>query len=274
VDARILGRLLQAGLIPEAYIPPKEVREARDLLRHRIDLGRDAARVKNRIHALIEKSWAGKGELDELSDALGTKGREVIRTLELPPNQRFVLRGLLRQLEDLEDEIEMADAALAAAGSEREAVRRLMQIGGINYYSAQVILSEIGDVNRFPSHRKLASYAGLVPSERSSGGVVRRGHITKEGSSRLRWILVNVVDHVKRYNPKLAAAYSRIKERRGAKVARVAVARHLLRIVYYMLRDGRDYEFRERSLESRKLRTMERRARRHRKLSMGESPCV
>jgi len=103
-----------------------------------------------------------------------------------------------------------------------------MTIPGVGLYSALMIKAEIGDVSRFPDSERLCSYAGLVPSERSSGGRVRRGRITREGSRWLRWIMVEVAYSHIRHDTGFTRAYHRIAGRRGRKVAIVALARRLL----------------------------------------------
>ncbi|MEW5936329.1 MAG: IS110 family transposase, partial [Candidatus Thermoplasmatota archaeon] len=253
IDSRILAKLLQSDFLPRAYVPPKQIREMRELLRHRIWLGQNAAQVKNRVHALLSTNWVTQ----EFTDLFGKSGRQFLTRIELPELTREVLESLLRQLEAIEQEIEQIQATMARQAVWDEDVRRLMEITGIDFYSAQVIVNEIGDVGRFPSYRELASYAGLVPSVRNSGETVRHGHITKEGNRNLRWILVEAGIKAKENNPKLKKTYNRISRRRGKMIARVATARHLLRIIYYMLRDKTEYHNIDLPLYAEKIERME-----------------
>ena len=117
----------------------------------------------------------------------------------------------------------------------------LMTIPGISYYSALLIVSEIGDIDRFPNAKKLCSYAGLVPSVHASGGKIRYGSITKQGSKWLRWILVELSYHFIRGSERLKNLYTRVTKSHGKATARVAVAREMLKIIYYMLRDNRAF---------------------------------
>jgi len=239
IDSRILAKLLQADFVPKAHVPPKKIRQMRELIRYRIQLGRDAAQVKNRIHALLVKNWVSH----DFSDLFGKAGTRFLEELELPPNSKEVLESLLRHLKVVKEEIASVQKSLARLSVDDEQVERLMQINGIDFYSAQIIINEISDVNRFPSYRQMASYAGIVPTVRNSAETVRHGHITKEGNRNFRWILVEAAIKAKTHDPNLQKAYDRIKKRRGGQIARVAVARRLLRIIFYMLRDKTDYRY-------------------------------
>jgi len=112
----------------------------------------------------------------------------------------------------------------------------LTTIPGISYYSALLIKAEIGDVNRFPNKFKLVSYAGLCPSIKQSGNKEIKGHITKQGSRMLRWILIQCANVAIRHDDYLCSFYLRIKRRRGHNIAIVATARKMLVCIYYMLK--------------------------------------
>ena len=160
---------------------------------------------------------------------------EWLRSLNLESIQQY-----LRIIDSLNSEIEILSRELDRYSSDGD-VKLLMTIPGVGLYSAIMIKAEIGDVSRFPDAGHLCSYAGLVLSERSSGGRVRRGSITREGSRWLRWIMVEVAHVHRRYDTHFTRAYHRIAGRRGEKVATVALARRLLRCVYAMLRDRKPF---------------------------------
>jgi transposase len=123
-----------------------------------------------------------------------------------------------------------------------EEVKLLMTIPGIGYYSAVLMKSEIGDINRFPFGERFCSYAGLVPSTHASGNTVRHGGITKEGSRWLRWVMVEAAQtHVHKYDTAINRAYNRIVEKRGKKIATVAAARRLLMCSYSVLKNKKPY---------------------------------
>lgn len=139
---------------------------------------------------------------------------------------------------DFEREIDTATAEVDARAKADARVDVLTQIRGVGPYTAMLVIAEIGDVSRFPNARKLCAWAGLTPTVRSSDGKARLGHISKQGSRALRWALVEAAQHAPRDTGPLRDAFERIAERRGRKVAKVAVARKIATLCYYGLRDG------------------------------------
>jgi transposase len=118
----------------------------------------------------------------------------------------------------------------------------LMTIPRVGYYSALLIKSEIGDVKRFSSAKRLCSYSGLVPSTYTSGNVSYHGHITKIGSKWLRWILIEAAIHVAKRPRPLRRFYYKVERKKGGQIAKVATARKLLEWIYHILRDGKSYQ--------------------------------
>jgi len=232
VDAKTLAHLLRTNLLPEAWIAPPDVREARRLARSRTALVRIRSRVKCQSHAIV----ADHGLHPPVSDMFGIGGRSWLEDVELPPASRSRILANLRLVDALGQEIETADRELRTAFRGDPRVHRLMAIPSIGFTSAAVVTAEVWDVSRFPAPEKLCSWAGLTPSERSSAESVRRGHISKQGSRWLRWILVEAAASGPR-DPELRAFSERIARRRGTKIARVALARRLLTLCFYALRD-------------------------------------
>ncbi|MFW6109088.1 MAG: IS110 family transposase [archaeon] len=147
----------------------------------------------------------------------------------------------LRVMEPLREEINMLNRELKSMARDDKDVKLLMTIPGIGYYIALLVKAEIGEISRFSSGNHLASYAGLVPSTHSSGGVTRHGRITKEGSRWLRWAMVEAALVHLRYDTPVTRFYRRVAERRGSKTARVAAARKLLTVCYSVLKNQRPY---------------------------------
>src|SRR5204862_8134856 len=114
----------------------------------------------------------------------------------------------------------------------------LCQFRGVGCYTALLIIAEVGDVNRFPTARHLCACAGLAPTVRSSDGKARLGHISHQGSPALRWALTEAAQKIPTGGGPLRAMFERIAKRRGSKIAKVAVARQILTLCYYGLRDG------------------------------------
>jgi transposase len=117
-----------------------------------------------------------------------------------------------------------------------------MTIPGMGYYSALLTKSEIGDVRRFRSAKQLCNYAGLVPSTYASGNTCFHGHITKQGSRWLRWILVEAAIHAVKRPGVLRRFYFKIERKKGGQIAKVATARKLLEWIYHILKDGESYQ--------------------------------
>ncbi len=233
IDATTLAELLRLEGIAKAYIPPREVRDSRELLRYRASLVSVRVGLKNKIHAVLTKN----GIECTFSDVLGKASQQWLRTLTLRPCYRQELDGYLRLGEILAVLIGEITANIKAVVAENAQAQLLMSIPGISYYSALLILSEIGEHNRFPDAKRLCSYAGLVPSIYSSGSKSYHGRITKQGSRWLRWILVEASTHAANGDAQLQNLYRRVSRRRGRSTARVAVARKILTVIYAMLKN-------------------------------------
>jgi transposase len=234
VDAATLAQLLRAGLLPEAYIAPRELRDVRELLRHRVTLVAMRSAIKNRVHAILAKH----GVTHQHADLFGKAGRQFLAEVELREAPRERLASLLALVEDFDREIDAAGREVDRQAKADGRVALLCQIHGIGRYTAMLIIAEIGDVRRFPTARHLCAWAGLTPTVRSSDGKARLGNISRQGSSILRWAVVEAATHVATRGGPLRQRFERIAKRRGRKVARVAVARQIPTLCYYGLRDG------------------------------------
>ena len=237
VDAERLALLLRGDLLPMVWIPPTALREARELIRHRIQLSSLRGIIRNRLHAMLArrnlrptgKSWltqSGQRELQRLP--LG----------DVPSQIREDCGTLLPMLDA---QIRRLDAALIERWGQDPRVRRLTTIPGIGPFIAILLVLELGDIQRFPSAKRLASYIGLVPRVRGSAGRVRAGHITKEGNRLLRWGLVLAATQAVRRPGPLRTWFHAVKKRRGRQVARVALARRLAEIVFHVWKDESEY---------------------------------
>ena len=145
---------------------------------------------------------------------------------------------LLRLITDFDREIDALAKEIDRLAKHDPRVEVLTQIRGIGRYIAMLIIAEVGDVSRFASTRHLCAWAGLTPTVHSSDGKARLGHISRLGSSALRWALVEAAQHATRGGGPLRETFERIAKRRGRQVAKVAIARKLLTLCYYGLRDG------------------------------------
>ena len=234
VDARTLAQLLRADLLPEAYVAPRELRDLRDLLRQRVVLTQMRTALKNRVHALIARQGIQRAH----ADLFGAGGRRFLDELELRPDPRARLETLLRLIADFDREIDALAHEIDRRAKHDPRVDVLRQIYGVGRYLGMLIVAEIGAIERFPSARHLCAWAGLTPTVRSSDARARLGHISHQGSAALRWALVEAAQKACQGGGPLRQDFERIAKRRGRKIAKVAVARKLLTLCYYGLRDG------------------------------------
>lgn len=240
IDSRILAQLLKADFLPTAYITNPKTRDEREWLRHRIFLVQIQTRIKMRIHCLIDKY----NIRHDYSDLFSKDGIRFLESLVLPEKTKHCLMNLLETLAHLQKTLGQVGNEIHASAKEDEEAKRLESIPGIGYFSALLILREIGTVERFPSVKKLIAYSGLAPGLSSSGGKTYSRGITKEGNKYLRWILIQAASSIIRSKKdrRLMRLYTRIQHRRNSKIAKVALAKEILTIAYFMLRKKESYD--------------------------------
>ena len=232
VDAAILAQLLRADLLPEAWIAPPPVRQLRALLRHRVALVRLRTRLRNRIHAIV----ADYGHDRPAGGYWTGPGRAWLAALPLPAVSRELIGDDLGLIDALQERIDRLDGEICQRARSDPRVKILTQLPGVGPFTALMILAEVGDIRRFASARQLASWAGLTPTVRGSDRVAHYGHISKEGSAWLRWVLCEAAQTAKR-SPQFAATFQRIAQRRGKKIATTAIARKLATRAWHLLAD-------------------------------------
>ena len=254
LDAKMLAYLLRGDLVATSYVPTRKNRERRTLIRHRASLLKMRVEVKNRIHAILDKH----DQPYDYSDLFGKEGLEWLRNLTLPSIDQQILRSNLQILQTLNSEIQNADVQIAKDAVDEEQAKLLMSMPGVDYYAAMILLSEIGDVKRFASPEKLASWVGLAPQVHQSGETSWTGHITRKGSKRARWILTQCAQSARQHDPRMREFYERIEQRHGSSKAVVAVARKMLTIMHVMLTRNEPYQGENRQLTEQKHKRLER----------------
>ena len=232
-DARDLADLLRLGRLAEAWIAPPETRELREMVRFRMRMSNLRTGLKAQVHAVMAKN----GILPCRNDMWGPGGSAQLDSLELPAayfNRIAVLRDLV---EVYDREIGFLDRDIHLALRDDAGYEAVQAIYGVGHVFAAVFVAEIGDVSRFDSPKALCSWAGLTPLHRESDTHVHRGRITKQGSRIVRWA---AIEAVARYHGGAAFRdrFEAIAKRRGKTKANVAIARRVLPLVYYGLRDG------------------------------------
>jgi len=242
IDSATLADLLRADLVYESYVPDKEHREFRQLVRARMDLVAMRTMNKNKIHAILAKYEFKDPECSVFSDR-GTQWLrdEMMQQHALSWVDKMQLESLLDFTSSLDKHIDTFTAKVASLAKEDPRVRLLMTMPGVDYLTALTVMSEIVDVRRFPTPWKLVAYAGLAPSQRDTGDTVRRGRITKQGSKWLRYAMCEAANTAIRRDERLREFYQRIEARRGLQKARIATAKEMLVIVWHMLTNNEPY---------------------------------
>jgi transposase len=245
LDARGLNRLQRRGTLPTVWIPPRELRDQRELPRSRMVFSRMRTRLKNRIHATLAKYALS---VEEVSDLFGRKGRELLQGVveKLPAQRRFATEGLLEQLEVVEQHIKLFERRIREVFEPADELALVMSLPGVGFILGTVILLEIGDVNRFASAERLASYAGTTPRVNASGGKIRYGQVRGDVNRYLKWAFMEAANVISLHHRRLAQRhvhrlYERVARRKGYQKAIGAVARHLAEATYWILKKREAY---------------------------------
>ncbi|MEY7852289.1 IS110 family transposase [Natrarchaeobius sp. A-rgal3] len=232
VDAKELARMVRLNSVPESYVPTDEIREARALVRGRQKLVENRTEYANKIHGLLSDHGITRNV-----KPLSVTGREFLAELSLPVPWDELLASYLELIETLTAEIKRLDAAIEERAGSLAETQLLMTIPGVSYYSALLIYAELGGIDRFDGAKEVVSYVGLNPVIRESGDSRFEGSISKRGSGRVRWILVQCAQTAVHTcdDEYLSRFYDRLAGKKGSQKAIVATARKLLVSMYHML---------------------------------------
>lgn len=239
IDSHILAQLLRADLIPLAYIPGKETRSYKEMIRQRVFLVRMRTRLKNRIHVLLDRLHIS---LPSVTDLFGKRGTDYLRKLSLPGVDGEILRENLQLLEAFNTLIKEAEREIDLLLRDNPLVKLLRTVPGLGSILAAVVALEIDRIERFARPSKLASYAGLVPSTYASGGKLCHGRLLPMSNKWLRWALVEAAWISIRTSPYCRAYFESHKRHKGPHTAAIALARRLSEIVWHVLMENRAYE--------------------------------
>ncbi len=231
-DANDLLDMLRLGVVPEAWIAPPQVRELRELVRYRAKLVMLRAGLKSQVQGVLTK----EGVIISRAALWSAKGRRLLEELDVAPSYRTRIDSLCRLIDAYDEEVTGLGQEIAHWLDDDLGYQAIMAIKGVGPVLGAVFIAEIGRIDRFSSPDKLCSWAGLTPRHRESDTKVMRGGITKQGSRLVRWAAIEAISRAR--DTTVAELYSRVQERRGTNVARVAAARKLLHLVYYGMRDG------------------------------------
>ena len=242
LDAKVLAEFLAMDMIPEAHRPTPRQRQHRALVRQRYYLRKRTTSVKNRIRRMLSDYNADFPELFTQE----TRHERKRIPAKISPADRFVLNQLWREIDFNLEQIEEVDKALRAFAEkaptpEAQARDILHAIPGVGVVTVEAFLSEVGDVRRFRSQKRVVAYAGLAPGQRESAGKTREMNITHRGSKLLRWALNQASWQLVRRDLHWRRIFEGIAKRRGKKKAIVAVSRRLLCMMVSMVQSGQAY---------------------------------
>lgn len=245
LDARGLNLLQRNNTLPTVWIPPAALRDLRDLPRTRMVATKERTGLKNRIHATLSKYAV---IVDGVSDIFGIRGRKILETKLglLPMHTQYATRALLAQLDATNHMIAGLEARMHETFDMSPELEQLMSLPGVGFILGTIILLETGDIKRFPSAEKYASYSGTAPRISSSGGHTRIGRLRFDVNRYLKWAYIEAanvicIQHKKHPERHVSKLYARIRAKRGHGKAIGAVARNLAEAAFWMMSKGEIY---------------------------------
>jgi transposase len=240
IDSNALATLLRGNFLARVHVPEKAARRRKDQLRQRLYWSRLRTRIRNRLHALLDRQQ--NLELPQCSDLFGAPGMGFLRRLELAEPDGGMLREDLALMELLNAQIKEQEKRIGGGNAGDEPTRRLLSVPGLGPILAAVIATEIDDINRFRDPEHLCAYAGLVPTTHSSGGRAHHGGLLPSCNKWLRWALIEGAWVSVGCSGYFGAFYRRQRQRgKAANTAITIVARRMCRIIFQLLTQHRDY---------------------------------
>ena len=236
-DARLLRTLLIENRFPRVWLPDVSNRDLRQLLWHRHRLVQMRTRVMNQLQALALNEGVRRKR-----GLWSQAGRAQLESFQLLPWATRRRKDLLELLDGLTPRIAALTAEVEKQAEQHPEAQRLMTHPGVGPLTALAYVLIIGSPERFRCGKQIGSYLGLIPSEESSARRQRLGHISKQGNALLRFLLIEAAQAATRSNPAWRREFLHLTMRRGRQIATVALARKLAVRMYWMWRNGWDYE--------------------------------
>lgn len=250
-DAMTHAFMLRKGITPLVHVPSKEIRDHKNILRHRFWLIRVQTMIKNRIHSIIDRNHQTP---PKLTDLFGSTGRAWVNGLRLREPDGKLLKSHLKLLDFIRSQAKETEKQVREVMKENPSVAILRSLPGVGPMMSALIALEVDTIDRFHSPGKFAAYCGLVPSTYSSGEKIAHGRMISRANRHLRYAFIESGWNAIRVSPYFSALYRRLKDRKGAGKAIGAVGRRLSEIAYACLKNERLYEerpYRFRSYEER-----------------------
>jgi transposase len=234
IDCWVLAELARLDLVPEIWLPDAAVRAERERARFRLHLVKHRCALKQRVHAILFQH----GLPNPSSDLFGAGGRCLLTRLQLGEPWASTLKASIELIDQLDEQIDECERQLRRLGADHRYVPPLTTLPGVAWVLGYTIASEIGDITRFASPRKLVGYTGLTPRVEQSGERDRRGPLRKNGPDYLRWALIEAAHTAgrdPRYRPIVERMRARHGRKRGSKIAAIDIARRLSEAIWHML---------------------------------------
>jgi transposase len=240
-DARTLADLTRSNLIARCYVPPRHVRELRELIIHRLKLVRISTMLKNKVHTILSHY----NYLTPLSDTFGPSGREWLSKQQFSELHSRVVTESLDLLNELLPRIQALEKTIVEKVHEHKYFRNLLTIPGIGPLNAAILISRVDTIDRFNRNvDKFVKYAGLAINTRSSADHIHLGHLNKRSDKMLRTAFIDAALVAMKKDPGLCQFHDYLLSCKGKGIARVAVARKLARSAFFVMLTGKPYKFR------------------------------
>ncbi len=239
VDAEVLAQLLRCEYLPSVWIPDAATLAARRLTTRRSVLVAERTRLKNRLHNVLHHLLL----TCPVPDLFSRAGLAWLATVELPAAERAAVDADRRLLAGVDQELATLEQTQVDAASADPRLRLLLTLPGVDVAVATALLAAIGELRRFPTPARLAAYLGLVPAVHQSAHHCYTGHITKQGASHVRWLLVQAAQHLDRHPGPLGAFVRKLQRRKNRSIAVVAAARKLVTLAWQVLHTGVPYRY-------------------------------
>jgi transposase len=257
VDAKILAQLHAVGFLPEVWAADDDTLALRRLVSERVAVVRSIRRAKSRVHAVLHANLIPK----YIGHLFGKGGRRWLAKAPLPKTEHDLLGRHLDELDWLQGRLETLERDLIRFSLDDPRTRKLMTVAGISAVVATAVMASIGDISRFATPEKLASYFGLTPRVRQSGDhMAVHGRISKQGNATARTMLVEAAWSAASVPGPLRAFFLRIKTRKGQNVAAVATARKIATLIWHLLKHDEPYRWARPAFVAMKMRKLALRA--------------
>ena len=256
IDARKIANALRVGIIPECYVAPPDLRDARELLRYRISMVQARTALVNYTHSLLDKYDV----MPDVSKMYTKKAIGLLSQIRLrKPNDSMILQNCVKRIAHATEEITRIEAEIDRQGpAANENAKLLMSMTGIEAFAAMLLVSEIGYIARFKTADRLVSWTGMCPRVYQSGNVTHHGRMKKASNRRVNWIMIQAANVAVRHDYRLKWFYQNAKARHGGNhpIAITHVANKMVRIIWKMLTAKEPYESRNADRYARKLKRM------------------